>query len=121
MDASAGTGSNSLVDDELAEEPIGPAGSSAMPFSIDEAKETITARGRERGGFVTSDDLLEGLPVEDLSPEQLEEFLTQVEDHLRQEGIEIIEVPGEEFEEESRGLRLPRDDELLKAPTNDPV
>src|SRR5207245_10189522 len=47
---------------------------------------------------------------------------TQVEDHLRLEGIEVIEVPGEEFEaEESRGLRLPRDDDLLKAPTNDPV
>ena len=122
MDASAETESNSLVDDELAEEPIGPPGSSAMPFSIDEAKETIVARGRERGGFVTSDDLLEGLPVEDLTPEQLEEFLTQVEDHLRQEGIEVIEVPGEEFEpDESRGLRIPREDELLKAPTNDPV
>ena len=122
MDASAETESNSLVDDELAEEPIGPPGSSAMPFSIDEAKETIVARGRERGGFVTSDDLLEGLPVEDLTPEQLEEFLTQVEDHLRQEGIEVIEVPGEEFEvEETRGLRIPREDELLKAPTNDPV
>jgi RNA polymerase primary sigma factor len=122
MDASAETESNSLVDDELAEEPIGPPGSSAMPFSIDEAKETIVARGRERGGFVTSDDLLEGLPVEDLTPEQLEEFLTQVEDHLRQEGIEVIEVPGEEFEaDETRGLRIPREDELLKAPTNDPV
>ncbi|TML00734.1 MAG: RNA polymerase sigma factor RpoD [Actinobacteria bacterium] len=122
MDASAETESNSLVDDELAEEPIGPPGSSAMPFSIDEAKETIVARGRERGGFVTSDDLLEGLPVEDLTPEQLEEFLTQVEDHLRQEGIEVIEVPGEEFEaDETRSLRIPREDELLKAPTNDPV
>jgi RNA polymerase primary sigma factor len=122
MDASAETESNRLVDDELAEEPIGPPGSSAMPFSIDEAKETIVARGRERGGFVTSDDLLEGLPVEDLTPEQLEEFLTQVEDHLRQEGIEVIEVPGEEFEaDETRGLRIPREDELLKAPTNDPV
>jgi len=122
MDTSAETESGSLVDDDLAEERIGPAGSSAMPFSIDEAKETIVARGRERGGFVTSDDLLEGLPVEDLTPEQLEEFLTQIEEHLRQEGIEIIEVPGEEFEaEEVRGLRLPREDELLKAPTNDPV
>ena len=111
-----------MVEDEIPEEPIGPPGASGMPFSIDEAKETITARGRERGGFVTSDDLLEGLPVEDLTPEQLEDFLTQVEDHLRLEGIEVIEVPGEEFEaEESRGLRLPRDDDLLKAPTNDPV
>src|SRR5919197_5120542 len=114
-----------LVDDELAEESMGSAvpSASVMPFSIDEAKEMVVARGRERGGFVTSEDLLEGLPVEDLTPEQLEEFLTQVEEHLRQEGIEVIEVPGEEFdsEGESPGLRLPRDDELLKAPTNDPV
>ena len=122
MDASAETESDSLVEDGIPEEPIGPPGASGMPFSIDEAKETITARGRERGGFVTSDDLLEGLPVEDLTPEQLEDFLTQVEDHLRLEGIEVIEVPGEEFEaEESPGLRLPRDEDLLKAPTNDPV
>jgi hypothetical protein len=63
-------------------------------ISIDEAKEVIVARGRERGGFVTSEDLLEGLPVEDLTPEQVEDFLTQVEEHLRQEGIEVIEVPG---------------------------
>jgi RNA polymerase primary sigma factor len=90
-------------------------------ISIDEAKEVIAARGRERG-FVTSDDLLEGLPVEDLTPEQVEDFLTQVEEHLRQEGIEVIEVPSEEFEAEDTGaIRLPRDDELLKAPTNDPV
>jgi RNA polymerase primary sigma factor len=95
----------------------------APPASVlDEAKELIVARGRERG-FVTSEDLLEGLPVEDLSPEQVEEFLTQIEDHLRQEGIEIIEVPGEELEdiEPAAGLRLPREEELLKAPTNDPV
>jgi RNA polymerase primary sigma factor len=92
-------------------------------ISIDEAKEVIVARGRERGGFVTSEDVLEGLPVEDLTPEQVEEFLTQVEEHLRQEGIEVIEVPGEETESEGEivGIRLPRDDELLKAPTNDPV
>jgi RNA polymerase primary sigma factor len=93
------------------------------PFALDEAKELVVARGRERG-FVTSEDLLEGLPVEDLTPEQVEEFLTQIEDHLRQEGIEIIEVPGEDFEsdiEPAPGLRIPREDELLKAPTNDPV
>ena len=84
---------------------------------LDEAKELITARGRERG-FVTSEDLIEGLPVDDISPEQVEEFLTQIEEHLREQGIEVIEVPGEELEDNQR---LPRDDELLKAPTNDPV
>jgi RNA polymerase primary sigma factor len=85
--------------------------------TLDEAKEVITARGRERG-FVTSEDLLEGLPVEDLTPEQVEDFLTQIEEHLREQGIEVIEVPGEELEGPAQ---LPRDDELLKAPTNDPV
>jgi RNA polymerase primary sigma factor len=84
---------------------------------LDEAKEIIVARGRERG-FVTSEDLLEGLPVEDLTPEQVEDFLTQIEEHLREQGIEVIEVPGEELE---AGPALPRDEELLKAPTNDPV
>jgi RNA polymerase primary sigma factor len=109
-------------------DPLNGDGAPATPaepvqtISIDEAKELIAARGRERG-FVTSDDLLEGLPVEDLTPEQVEDFLTQVEEHLRQEGIEVIEVPSDEFEAEADAgaIRLPRDDELLKAPTNDPV
>jgi RNA polymerase primary sigma factor len=108
----------------MTEEPMTESVAEPAPaFGFDEAKELIVARGRERG-FVTSEDLLEGLPVEDLTPEQVEEFLTQIEDHLRQEGIEVIEVPGEDFEPEvdaSSALRLPRDDELLKAPTNDPV
>jgi RNA polymerase primary sigma factor len=85
--------------------------------TLDEAKELITARGRERG-FVTSEDLLEGLPVEDLTPEQVEDFLTQIEEHLREQGIEVIEVPGEELEGPTQ---LPRDEDMLKAPTNDPV
>jgi RNA polymerase primary sigma factor len=86
-------------------------------LALDEAKELITARGRERG-FVTSEDVLEGLPVEDLTPEQVEDFLTQIEEHLREQGIEIIEVPGEELEGQ---IALPRDEDALKAPTNDPV
>jgi RNA polymerase primary sigma factor len=86
-------------------------------LTLDEAKELITARGRERG-FVTSEDLLEGLPVEDLTPEQVEDFLTQIEEHLREQGIEVIEVPGEELEGPTQ---LPRDEDILKAPTNDPV
>jgi RNA polymerase primary sigma factor len=85
---------------------------------LDEAKELIVARGRERG-FVTSEDLVEGLPVDDLSPSQVEDFLTQIEEHLREQGIEVIEVPGEELEGETQ--RLPRDEDMLKAPTNDPV
>jgi RNA polymerase primary sigma factor len=85
---------------------------------LEEAKELIVARARERG-FVTSEDLVEGLPVEDISPEQVEDFLTQIEEHLREQGIEVIEVPGDE--EGDGQTAIPRDDELLKAPTNDPV
>src|SRR5919197_3207225 len=90
-----------------------------VDLGLEEAKEAITAKGRERG-FVTSEDLLEGLPVEDLAPEQVEDFLSQVEEHLRNEGIEVIEVPGDEVAEEAAGLAA-REDEVLKAPTNDPV
>src|SRR2546430_1678018 len=107
--------------DPLTDEAVAVA-DAARSTSLDELKEAIAARGRERG-FVTSEDLLEGLPVEDLTPEQVEEFLTSIEEHLRQEGIELVEVPAEEFEAEVEtvGIRIPRDDELLKAPTNDPV
>ncbi|MGQ0668457.1 MAG: RNA polymerase sigma factor RpoD [Actinomycetota bacterium] len=62
---------------------------------------------------------MESVPVEDFTPEQVEEFLTQVEEHLRSEGIEVIEVPGEDLTEPGVSSRL--DVDLLKAPTNDPV
>jgi RNA polymerase primary sigma factor len=67
---------------------------------------------------VTSDDLLESVPVDDFTPEQVEEFLTQVEEHLRGEGIEVIEVPGDEVD---GSAQRQLDVDLLKAPTNDPV
>ena len=86
-------------------------------LGLEEAKEAITARGRERG-FVTSEDLLEAVPVDDFTPEQIEEFLTQVEEHLRGEGIEVIEVPGDETDPVAQRQI---DVDLLKAPTNDPV
>jgi len=89
----------------------------ARDLGLEEAKEQITARGRERG-FVTSDDVLEAVPVEDFTPEQVEDFLTQVEEHLRGEGIEVIEVPGDEVE---ASAQRQLDVDLLKAPTNDPV
>ena len=88
--------------------------------TLEEAKELITARGRERG-FVTSDDVLEGLPVDDLTPAQVEDFLTQIEEHLREQGIEVIEVPGEELVEDVGPTRPTAAEEALKAPTNDPV
>jgi RNA polymerase primary sigma factor len=87
------------------------------PLSLDEVKETITAKGRERG-FVTSEDLLESAPVDDLTPEQVEEYLTAIQDHLTAEGIEVIEVPGEDSDP-ATNVRIEVD--LLKAPTNDPV
>jgi RNA polymerase primary sigma factor len=102
--------------------PVAPAGELPASVNVDEVKEAITARGRERG-FVTSEEILEGFPVEDLSPEQLDALLMQVEEHLRQEGIEVVEAePGElEPEPEVGAIRLPREEDLLKAPTNDPV
>jgi RNA polymerase primary sigma factor len=89
----------------------------ARDLGLEEAKEAITARGRERG-FVTSEDVLDAVPVDDLTPEQVEEFLTQVEEHLRGEGIEVIEVPGDEVDS---AAQRQIDVDLLKAPTNDPV
>ncbi len=91
----------------------------ATDLGLEEAKEAIAARGRERG-FVTSEDLLEGLPVDDLTPEQVEEFLTQIEEHLRGEGIEVIEVPGDDLTDDLPAAVV-REDDVLKAPTNDPV
>jgi RNA polymerase primary sigma factor len=109
--------------DTLRDEPATAVATDTVGgINMDEAKEAIAARGRERG-FVTSEDLLEGLTMEDLTSEQVEDFLSQVEEHLRLEGIEIIEVPGEDFEADgdTPGIRLPREEDLLKAPTNDPV
>ena len=97
----------------VAHSPVPPS------FAIDEARDAIVARGRERG-FVTTDDLLGGVPDEDLTLEQIDEFLTRVEEYLRDEGIEIIEVPGEEAGDPNGTPRLPvaRD---LKATNYDPV
>jgi RNA polymerase primary sigma factor len=89
----------------------------ARDLGLEEAKEAITARGRERG-FVTSEDLLEAVPVDDFTPEQVEDFLSQVEEHLRGEGIEVIEVPGDDVD---ASAQRQIDVDLLKAPTNDPV
>jgi RNA polymerase primary sigma factor len=89
----------------------------ARELVLEEAKEQIVLRARERG-FVTSDDLLEGLAVEDFTPEQIEEFLTHIEEHLRHEGIEVIEVSGEEI---AGATPVRPEVDPLKAPTNDPV
>jgi RNA polymerase primary sigma factor len=74
----------------------------------------ISARGHERG-FVTSQELLQGFAAEDLSREQVEGFLMDVQEYLRKEGIEVLEIPGEK----SEGERGPRDRDDV--PANDPV
>jgi DNA-directed RNA polymerase sigma subunit (sigma70/sigma32) len=81
--------------------------------------EAIAAQGRERG-FVTSTDLLRGLSAEDLGPEQVEAFLMDVQEYLRQEGIEVLEIQREASEGElgkPRGIRQGRED----LPANDAV
>jgi RNA polymerase primary sigma factor len=84
---------------------------------LDEVKEQLVVRGRERG-FVTSEDLVEALALDDLTPEQLEDVLTQIQEHLNSESIEVIEVPGDDTDVVSQ-IRIEVD--ALKAPTNDPV
>jgi len=79
---------------------------------LDEAMEVIAEQGRERG-FVTSRDLLQGLSAEDLSPEQVDAFLMDVQEYLRQEGIEVLEIQREASEdevEEPGGIRRGRDE-----------
>src|SRR6266545_4897897 len=58
-----------------------------------------------------------------LAPEQIEEFLAHVEQVLRDEGIEVIEIPGEDQESgvETDSSRRRRREELLKSPAYDPV
>jgi RNA polymerase primary sigma factor len=85
--------------------------------NLDDVKEQLVIKGRERG-FVTSEDLLESLPVDDFTPEQIEEVLTQIGEHLTAEGIETIEVPGDDTDAATQ-VRIEVD--LLRAPTNDPV
>src|SRR6476620_9156619 len=87
------------------------------PLSLDEVKEQLVVKGRERG-FVTSEDLLEAVPVDDFTQEQVEEFLTQVQEHLTAEGVEVVEVPGDDTDAATQ-VRIEVD--LLRAPTNDPV
>jgi len=97
---------------------IGLAPDDAPAPSFGDARDGLVARGRERG-FVTSDDLLASLPEEELSPEQIEEFLSRLEEALREEGVEIIEVPADEIGPEV-ATRLPGAKDL-RAPSYDPV
>src|SRR6266542_4341255 len=91
-------------------------------FDLGEVREAILVRGRECG-FVSSEDLLNALPDEDLTPEHIEEFLIRLEELLRDEGIEIIEVPSEDLDDDgaSSGDRARQRRDLLKTPSYDPV
>jgi RNA polymerase primary sigma factor len=112
-----------LAPTELASDvPPDPPQADGLNEARNEATEAIAAGGRERG-FVTSEDVLDGLPEMELSPEQIEEFLAHVEQILRDEGIEVIDVPGEDHEGgvEADGPRGRRREELLKSPNYDPV
>jgi RNA polymerase primary sigma factor len=112
-----------LVPTELASDvPPEPPQADGLSDARNEATEAIAAEGRDRG-FLTSEDVLDGLPEMELSPEQIEEFLAHVEQVLRNEGIEVIDVPGDDQEDgvETDGSRRRRREELLKSPAYDPV
>jgi RNA polymerase primary sigma factor len=103
--------------------PLGADSADGRPefAALDEARETIAARGRERG-FVTSDDLIDCLPEDDLTAEQIEEFLLRLERYLKDEGIEVIELPSEDgMDAEDGRSRADRVSELAKTPSYDPV
>jgi RNA polymerase primary sigma factor len=100
-----------------------PPPESLLADSIDRAREELAARGRHRG-FVTSDDVLEVLADEDLTPEQIEEAIPAVRDSLDVEGIDVIDVPppdtgGEDWG--SDGLGASRIAAGPSAPTFDPI
>jgi hypothetical protein len=78
--------------------------------------EAIAAQGRERG-FVASRDLVQGLSAEDLSPEQVEAFLMDVQEYLRQEGIEVLDTRREASEDEVGNPREIRQAETRSLPT----
>src|SRR6266542_1627433 len=89
-----------LAPTELASDvPPDPPQADGLNDARNEATTAIAARGRERG-FVTSEDVLDALSEMELVPDQIEEFLAHVEQVLRDEGIEVIDVPGDDQEGE---------------------
>src|SRR5713226_6246306 len=112
-----------LAPSELASNvPPEPLQADDLNEARNDATEALAARGRERG-FVTSKDVLDGVPEMQLSTEQIEEFLAHAEQFLRDEGIEVIDVPGEDQERgvEADGPRRRHREETLKSPASDPV
>ena len=85
-----------------------------------DAVKDLVARAKDRGGFVTGDEIDEALASLDLTPEQME----SMQQALTDEGIEVIEMPAAadveaaaELEAEAGAIAA---EDMLKA-TNDPV
>jgi RNA polymerase primary sigma factor len=87
----------------------------ARATTLDEIKEHLVALSRERGS-ITSADVVEAVP--EMPPDQIEDVLAELTRRLTTEGIEVIEVPGDD-NDASTQVRIEVD--LLRAPTNDMV
>jgi len=79
---------------------------------VDEVKELVS-RGRE-AGFLTSEDIGAALVAAELPPESMDAVLRLISD----EGIQIVETPDEELDEETAKSD---DDTGRMSPTSDPV
>src|SRR5947207_9531371 len=118
----AAAGANGLAASSSVNERVGgtEALSAALerttdPDSLDEIKEQLVVLGRERG-FVTSGVVFEALP--EITPDQVEDVLEQLTDHLTTEGIENIELPGDDTDAVTQ-IRV--GGHRRKAPTSGPV
>ena len=81
----------------------------------------LLTRAKDRGGFVTGDEIDEALATLDLTPEQME----SMQRALTEEGIEVIEMPtpadveaAAELEAEAGAIAA---EDLQRAATSDPV
>jgi RNA polymerase primary sigma factor len=81
----------------------------------------LLTRAKDRGGFVTGDEIDEALATLDLTPEQME----SMQQALTEEGIEVIEMPtpadveaAAELEAEAGAIAA---EDLQRAATSDPV
>ena len=81
---------------------------------VDEVKDLI-ARGKE-AGFLSSEDIGAALVAAELPPESMDSVLRLIAD----EGIEIVETPDEELDEEPTA-KAAEEEAGVRSPTNDPV
>ena len=81
----------------------------------------LVARAKDRGGFVTGDEIDEALATLDLTPEQME----AMQQALTEEGIEVIEMPSPADLEAAADLEAEAgaiaQEDMLRAATSDPV